>query len=313
MSDANLIPIETVNAPDLFSGENLDALLKKIRQHTEGFEASVDTEKNRKNIASLAYKISRSKTAIDNAGKDLAADWKKKVAAIDAQRKRARDYLDALRDEVRRPLTDWETEQERIAEEAREAERQRLEEEERKRKEAIEAKERELREREAEIARKEAKAREIAEAERKNREQADREERIRKEAEERAKREAADAIARAEKEAREAKERAEREALEAAAREAAAAQRAEEERQAAIQREKERALAEQRERERKAAEKAARDKAEEDRRIADRKHRLSVNAAAAKALEEEGFASDQAERLVTLIASGAIPGISVNY
>lgn len=47
---------------------------------------------------------------------------KKQTGEIDAARKKARDTLDALRDEVRKPLTDWEAEQERIEQERKDAE-----------------------------------------------------------------------------------------------------------------------------------------------------------------------------------------------
>jgi ABC-type Zn uptake system ZnuABC Zn-binding protein ZnuA len=62
---------------------------------------------------------SRSKTYIDNAGKDLVAELKALPKQIDESRRVVRERLDALKDEVRRPLTEWEAEQERIkAEEA---------------------------------------------------------------------------------------------------------------------------------------------------------------------------------------------------
>ena len=42
-------------------------------------------------------------------GKELVADIKKQAGAIDAERRTIRDRLDALKDEVRSPLTAWET------------------------------------------------------------------------------------------------------------------------------------------------------------------------------------------------------------
>ena len=55
---------------------------------------------------------------MDSAGKKLVADWKEKAKKVDESRKIARDFLDNLRDEVRRPLTEWEeAEEKRIAEE----------------------------------------------------------------------------------------------------------------------------------------------------------------------------------------------------
>ncbi|MFY0862602.1 hypothetical protein ACA369_25480, partial [Enterobacter kobei] len=79
----------------------------------------VSTRKGRDAIASMAHKVARSKTYIDNAGKDLVAELKALPKQIDESRRIVRERLDALKDEVRRPLTEWEAEQERIkAEEA---------------------------------------------------------------------------------------------------------------------------------------------------------------------------------------------------
>lgn len=80
------------------------------------FVPDLSTESGRKQIASLAYKVSRTKTAIDDAGALLKSEWLKKSQAIDASRKEIRDKLDILRDKARKPLTDWEQ-----AEEARQA------------------------------------------------------------------------------------------------------------------------------------------------------------------------------------------------
>ena len=64
--------------------------------------------KGRDAIASQAYKVSKSKTAVDNHGKDLVAGIKAQAAVIDRDRKAWRDQCDALRDEIRKPLDEWE-------------------------------------------------------------------------------------------------------------------------------------------------------------------------------------------------------------
>jgi hypothetical protein len=67
----------------------------------------------------LAAKVSRTKTPVDDAGKNLVAGVKERVKAIDAERKRFRDAMDALRDQARKPLTEWEEEGARIQVELR--------------------------------------------------------------------------------------------------------------------------------------------------------------------------------------------------
>jgi hypothetical protein len=55
----------------------------------------------------MAYKVARSKTALDDVGKKLVAELKEVPKLIDAERKRVRDTLDSWQEEVRRPLNEW--------------------------------------------------------------------------------------------------------------------------------------------------------------------------------------------------------------
>lgn len=80
----------------------------RVKEEISSHIQDVSTDKGRKEIASLAYKVTRSKTAIDAAGKKLNEDARSQINAVDAQRRKIREELDALADEVRRPLTAWE-------------------------------------------------------------------------------------------------------------------------------------------------------------------------------------------------------------
>lgn len=312
MSEA-LIPLESVNAVEVFTGGGLDDLLARIRAEAVTLVPNVKTLAGRKEIASIAYKVSRSKTAIDEAGKALVADLKKQTGDIDSARKKARDTLDALRDEVRKPLTDWEEEQARI-------ERERAEAEERARSEAeaahlaeIARKEEEIRAREEAVRAAEEAERQRVAAEQAERERVEREARLQAEAAENAKREAAAAVERAEREAREATERAAREAAEAEQRAKDAAERAEREKAEAVAAAERRAQeeAERAERQRQAQADAQR-KADEA-RAADVEHRRSINRAAMAALIAQGISEDDAATVITAIVQGKVPAVAIRY
>lgn len=85
-----------------------EELLKGIRAEIDAHKPDVSTPKGRKEIASLAYKVTRTKTAIDDAGKELNAAKRKEIDVVDAERRAIRTKLDELADEIRKPLTEWE-------------------------------------------------------------------------------------------------------------------------------------------------------------------------------------------------------------
>ena len=92
----------------------LDAVLAqaeaRAREAAAGLTA--DTASGRKAIASVAYRVARTKTALDDAGKQLVADIKAQAATIDSERRRIREALDQLKADIARPVTLWEIEEE---------------------------------------------------------------------------------------------------------------------------------------------------------------------------------------------------------
>lgn len=317
-----LVVIEKKNAMAVFTNnDQLDPLIEAIEKEARSLVPDVTTKKGRDAIASMAHKVARSKTYIDNAGKDLVAELKALPKQIDESRRVVRERLDALKDEVRRPLTEWEAEQERIkAEEAMNALHAEAlvmnEEFDRKLAARIES------DHEMALLMNDAfdrvQAEKKAEAER---QLIAREEEIKRLAEEKAKREAEErhraeleAAARREAEERAAKERAERERIEGI-------QRAEREKQAAIEAERRKAQeeadrirreAEQREQARLAEEKRKAD--EQARREADVKHRKTVGTDIVKALvANTSLTRDQAIEVLTAIKDGRIPHTGINY
>lgn len=318
----DLVVIEKKNAMAVFTNnDQLDPLIEAIEKEARSLVPDVTTKKGRDAIASMAHKVARSKTYIDNAGKDLVAELKALPKQIDESRRVVRERLDALKDEVRRPLTEWEAEQERIkAEEAMNALHA----------EALEMNikfDQELAakfeaDHEMALLMNDAFDREQAEKKAEaERQRIAREEEIKRLAEEKAKREAAEqaqreihAAAAREREAILAKERAEREQREAA-------ERAEREKQAAVEAERRKAQeeadrirreAEQREQARLAEEKRKAD--EQARREADVKHRKAVGTEIVKALlANTSLTRDQAIEVHTAVKDGRIPHTGISY
>ncbi|GLO03344.1 hypothetical protein PPUJ13061_32420 [Pseudomonas putida] len=90
--------------------KGLEPWLQQIRVKIDEFLAVVPdlkTVKGRKEIASMAYEVARTKTAIENKGKELSAEQKKVPGRIDAERKRVWEILESWQKEVRKPLDDW--------------------------------------------------------------------------------------------------------------------------------------------------------------------------------------------------------------
>jgi len=100
--------LDNLVAEKVFDGESLEPLLNKLRSDVCSIVPSVKTAKDRKEVASIAAKISKSKVYLDGLGKDMVADWKTKAKGVDAQRKFAKEFLDEVKADFRAPLTKWE-------------------------------------------------------------------------------------------------------------------------------------------------------------------------------------------------------------
>jgi len=107
-SIGELIVVEHKTLPVLFSEGKASAIVDDIEKKVRSFVPDIDTAKGRKEISSLAYKIARSKKIMDDAGKTLTADWKARAKVIDQERSKIWSRLEALQEEIRKPLTEYE-------------------------------------------------------------------------------------------------------------------------------------------------------------------------------------------------------------
>lgn len=110
---ADIVATVEANPVSVLTDETLySTFYNHVKAEVEAFEPNLATASSRKEIASLAYKVKRTKTAIDDAGKKLNEDARAKINAVDAQRRKVREDFDALAELARKPLTDWEKQEE---------------------------------------------------------------------------------------------------------------------------------------------------------------------------------------------------------
>jgi septal ring factor EnvC (AmiA/AmiB activator) len=330
-TEATDLVVITGDAFTIFSTERepdvehpIDKILKPLRDAIDNFNADVETKEGRAAMRTFAARISSAKTRIEEKGKEVADEQKKIPKRIDATRRYVKETMDTWRDEVRAPLTAWEkAEEDRVenlrsqlgwleqaGSEVREltpdefAERisevQRVDTCEDAFAEYAEAAE-ELKERalshlneqHAKAVKREAEAAELAELRKQKEEREKLEaEADRKAEEERRAKEAADAAVAKEREAAaqrerdliEAKERAEKAAAEAAANA-----------------------------KREAEEAAEKQRTEDAKRAADKEHRRKINRAAVAAIVANGLSEGNAQAVVSMIAAGKIPAVTINY
>ena len=344
MSELAIIEIAPDLAPSIYVENGLDKFIEQIREGVNEVP-DLSTAKGRARIASLAAQVSRSKTAVEKPGRDYLKRLKEQPKVVEAELRRFVTECDQLRDEVRRPLTEWED-----AEKARtEALQQRLvdlraladvidaagnylpstdiqsriqeaksvvldESWQERAAEAGVAKDSTIQQLEASLAVAQKREHEAAELERLRKEaeekaRLEREEAIRREAAEQAKRDA-EAKAQAEIDAAARREAEARAATERAERKAkAATEKAEQEKNDAIAAERRRQ--EEAETARLAEQKRIAD--EEARRAADKEHRRAINRQAIADLIESGLPQEMAEKALISIVSGKVSAVSIKY
>jgi hypothetical protein len=319
VTDLTVIEIKPEQAPALYAPNGLEDYLSQIRQQVNEVP-DLSTAKGRARVASLAAQVSRSKTAIEKPGRDYLKRLKELPKEVEAELRRFVTECDLIRDETRRPLTEWEAEQERIKQE-----------EEAKRAAEELAKQVES-DHEMALLLNEKFDRDAAEAKAEvERQRLAHEEELKRQAAEQAKREAedkaaaelatsqkreADAIAekaQAELLAKQVAEKAENDRL-------AAIAKAEADKQEAIEAEKRKAQAEA-DRIKREADEKERVRLAEEKRIADEKarrekdveHRRTINRQSVAELVASGLPEDCAQKCVAAIAKGEVTAIRITY
>lgn len=110
-----LVKIEPQDVQALFTTDGaLKPILEKVAALARSVIQDATTAKGREAIKSLAYKIAQAKTALEAQGVALNRELKALPAAVDKNKREAKEFLEALQAEIRKPVTEWEAEQARI-------------------------------------------------------------------------------------------------------------------------------------------------------------------------------------------------------
>ncbi|WAG77012.1 hypothetical protein LMK08_16685 [Metapseudomonas furukawaii] len=121
-TETQVVTVEDISAdkaPAIFGHNKLSAYVEAARAAANEVP-DLSTRKGRDRVASLASQVSRSKTAVEKPGRDYLKRIKELPKAIETELREFVQQMDALRDEVRRPLTEWEEkEAARVAEHER--------------------------------------------------------------------------------------------------------------------------------------------------------------------------------------------------
>lgn len=110
-AELQLVEIDQIseeNAPAIYVAGGLKRFIEIAKAATEGEVPDLTTRKGRERIASLAAKVSKSKTAVEKPGRDYLRRLKEMPKVVEAELREFVTKMDTLRDETRRPLTEWE-------------------------------------------------------------------------------------------------------------------------------------------------------------------------------------------------------------
>lgn len=100
--------ISADNAPVIYVTGGLGRFLEAVTAEVTSEVPDLTTRKGRERIASLAAKVSKSKTAVEKPGRDYLKRLKEMPKVVEAELREFVTKMDELRDATRQPLTDWE-------------------------------------------------------------------------------------------------------------------------------------------------------------------------------------------------------------
>lgn len=103
-----LVDVKQYTSIALYDEGKINDVVEAIKAKVKDITADVETPKGRKELISTAAKVASSKVFLDDLGKKHVESIKAQATKIDALRKKMREDLDKLKEEVRKPVTEYE-------------------------------------------------------------------------------------------------------------------------------------------------------------------------------------------------------------
>lgn len=95
-------------------GKNLDELYGQVETMARGLVADVSTKEGISQVKTAARQLASVRTKVDDIGKKVVADLKALPKVIDENRRAFREKMEALQDDIRRPVTEIENREDEI-------------------------------------------------------------------------------------------------------------------------------------------------------------------------------------------------------
>ena len=115
LDDYSVIVTEKETLREFFTDrKNLDEFFRKVEKMARGLVADPLTKEGASQIKTCARQIASVKKKVDDYGKDVVAELKALPKIIDENRRIFREKMEALQDEIRRPVTEIEQREEEI-------------------------------------------------------------------------------------------------------------------------------------------------------------------------------------------------------
>jgi colicin import membrane protein len=106
-----------INLQQLFTPEGIDSIINKIKEDVVEFSADVTTKEGQAQIKSMAAKVAKCKSPIENLAMELKEDSRKVIDDVNREWNRYKIAMDELRDKIRKPVDDIEDAEAKILKE----------------------------------------------------------------------------------------------------------------------------------------------------------------------------------------------------